>query len=280
MKVFISADMEGIAGKVHWEFSRDADSSEWDRDRRILTEHVKAAIDGARDGGATEIVVNDSHNTMRNLLLDGLNEENVELITGQPKPLCMMEGIDDTFSAAFLVGYHGMSGSHPGVLNHSFCPLSIREIRINGKAVGELGVNAGIAGYFHVPITLVVGDNVIADEAISQLGEVEVAIIKEALNMTSAKCLPLKKANDIIREKARMAIERREKVSPLTYRTPTVIEVDFFMTNMADAASLIPGTERTGGTIVSFTSEDFLQLSRAFQAMFMLGEKVRMELSY
>jgi len=124
MKVYISADMEGIAGKVHWEFAKDAESSEWDRDRYILTQHIKAAIDGVKEGGATEIVVNDSHNTMRNIIIDSIDDENVELITGQPKSLCMMEGIDDSFSAAFLIGYHGMSGSHPGVLNHSFCPLS------------------------------------------------------------------------------------------------------------------------------------------------------------
>lgn len=280
MKVFISADMEGIAGKVHWEFSKNAESAEWDRDRHILMEHVKAAIEGAKEGGATEIVINDSHNTMRNLLVDRLDDENVELITGQPKPLCMMEGIDDTFSVAFFIGYHGMSGSHPGVLNHSFCPLSIREIKINGKPVGELGVNAGIAGCFDVPIMLVVGDNIVAEEARTQLGQVEVAVVKEALNMTSAKCLPQKRANEVIREKARTAMDRRGEISPLGYETPTRIEVDFFMTNMADAASLIPGTERKGGTTVSFTSTDFLELFKAFQAMFMLGESVRMELTY
>lgn len=280
MKVFISADMEGRAGKTHWEFSKNADPGEWDRDRHIMCEHVNAAIKGAKEANATEFVINDSHNTMRNLLIDGFDDENVELVTGQPKPLCMMEGVDETFDAAFLIGYHAKMGSHPGVLNHSFCALSIRDVRINGKSVGELGVSAGIAGYFNVPTTLVVGDNVVAEEAKSQLGTVEVAVIKKAINMTSAKCLSLSKANEVIKKMARMAVRRIKDMSPLVYNTPTIIEVDFFMTNMADAASLIPGTERKSGTTVSLTSSDFLELFKAFQAMFMLGESVRMKLEY
>ena len=280
MKVFISADMEGIAGKVHWEFAKDADSGEWERDRQIMTGHVKAAIEGAKEGGASEIVINDSHMSMRNLLVDSFEIDDVKVITGQPKPLCMMEGIDDTYSAAFLIGYHGMSGAHPGVLNHSYCPLSIREIKINGSPAGEFGVNAGIAGYFNVPIALVVGDNVIAEEAKTLTEDIEVAIIKEALNMVSAKCLTAKAANEIIKEKARVAVEKCKSLKPVTYDTPTEIEVDFFMTNMADAASLIPGSKRKGGTTVSFSSSDYLELFRAFQAMFLLGEKVRMELIY
>jgi len=281
MKVFVSADMEGIAGKTHWEFSKNnADLGEWDRDRRILSEHVNVAIKGAKEAGASEFVVNDSHNTMRNLLINSIDDKSVEIVSGHPKPLCMMEGIDETFDAAFLVGYHAKIGSHPGVLNHSFCPLSIRDIRINGKSVGELGVNAGIAGYFNVPIALVVGDNVMAEEAKSQLGTVEVAVIKKAINMSAAKCLPLSKAHEVIEKMAKRAIEGIGDMSPLVYNTATTIEVDYFMTNMADAASLIPGTERKSGTTISFTSNDFLQLFKTFQAMFMLGESVRMELNY
>jgi D-amino peptidase len=280
MKIFISADMEGIAGKVHWEFSKESDAGEWDRDRQIMSENVKAAIEGAVEGGASEIVINDSHNSMRNLSIDHFDFEQIKVITGQPKPLCMMEGIDKTYAAAFLIGYHGMSGAHPGVLNHSFCPLSIREIKINGIPVGELGVNAGIAGYFDVPIALVTGDNVVAEETRQQIGNAEVAIIKEALNMTTAKCLPLKTANVLIKEKSRAAVERCKDMKPLVYETPTELEVDFFMTNMADAAALIPGSNRKGGTTVSVSSSDYLELFRTFQAMFMLGEHVRMELLY
>lgn len=280
MKIFISADMEGIAGKVHWEFAKESDSGEWDRDRKIMTEQIKAAVEGAKEAGASEIVINDSHMSMRNLLIDRFEDEDVQIITGQPKPLCMMEGVDGTFSAVFLIGYHGMSGSHPGVLNHSFCPLSIRAIKINGTPVGEFGVNAGIAGYFNVPIALVAGDNVIADEAKTLIGDVEVAVVKEALNMTSAKCIPLKVANELIKKKSKAAVAKCNRMNPLVYDTPTELEVDFFMTNMADAAALIPGSQRKGGTIVSYSSSDYLELFKAFQAMFMLGEKVRIELSY
>lgn len=280
MKVFISVDMEGISGKVHWEFSKESDANEWDRDRHIMTEHLKAAIQGSLEAGASEILINDSHMSMRNLILDRLDIEEVKIITGQPKPLCMMEGIDDTYSAALLIGYHGMSGAHPGVLNHSFCPLSLREIKINGTPVGELGVNAGIAGYFKVPIALVVGDDVLAQEAQTLIGEVEAAVIKEALNMTSAKCLPLSVANKLIKQKSKLAVQRCKDMKPLVYDTPTEIEVDFFMTNMADAAVLIPGTKRRGGTTVLYNSSDYLELFKAFQAMFILGEAVRMRLNY
>ena len=143
MRVYISVDMEGIAGVVHWADTK-LEGVEYERARRWMTGEANAAIEGALAAGATEVVVNDSHGHMRNLLVEELHTE-AWLVRGSPKPYCMLEGLEPGFDAVFLVGYHALAGTGGGVLNHSFSGSAIAAMRLNGLLVGEVGFNAALA---------------------------------------------------------------------------------------------------------------------------------------
>ena len=163
MKLFISTDFEGVAGIVDWDQIM-VGSHDYEMGRRLLLGELNAAIDGAMEAGATEIVVNDSHSSMRNLPPDLIHGQ-ARLITGKHKPLYMMEGLDDTFDAIFFLGYHGSIGASQAMLSHSYNPRAIWEARINGEIVGETALNALVAAHYGVPIALVTGDQVTAEEA-------------------------------------------------------------------------------------------------------------------
>ncbi len=163
MKVFISADMEGISGVTHAEHVL-RDGKEHERARKLMTGEVNAAVEGALEAGAAKVVVNDSHGTMRNILPEDLHEE-AELVTGAPKPLFMMEGLDSSFKAVFFVGYHGMRGSYPSILEHTYSSRVVYDFCVNDKILGETGINAAIAGYYDVPVVLVTGDRKLTEEA-------------------------------------------------------------------------------------------------------------------
>ena len=158
MKVFVSSDMEGTAGIVDWA-QCSGDGPEAAAGRRLLLDEVNAAIDGAVRAGATEIVVNDSHSTMRNLPPDQLHAS-AEYLAGAHKPLYMMQGLDDSFDAIFFVSYHGSMGGESAVLSHTYNPNAVAEIRLNDTVVGESGINALVAAHYGVPVVLVTGDQV------------------------------------------------------------------------------------------------------------------------
>jgi D-amino peptidase len=163
MRVYVSVDMEGIAGVVH-ESQTDPTNpvfaSEYGRFRRLMTAEANAAVDGALAAGATKIVVNDSHWFMRNLLAEELNPA-AELVSGDPKPRSMVQGIEASFDAALFIGYHARAGTGNAILDHTYADR-IHEVRLNGKPVGELGINAAFAGIHGVPVALVSGDAALA----------------------------------------------------------------------------------------------------------------------
>src|SRR3989475_11899904 len=184
MGVYISVDMERIAGVVREPQTNPGDprgASEYARFRKLMTAEANAAIEGALEAGASQVLVNDSHWFMRNLLAEELNQAAV-LVSGGPKPRSMMEGIDGGFDAAFCIGYHARAGTRNAILDHTYADC-IHEARLNGRPVGELGLNAALAGGFGVPVVLVSGDNALAAEARELLGEgVRPVIVKEAVN--------------------------------------------------------------------------------------------------
>src|SRR5699024_1298218 len=150
---------------------------EHDRARVLMTNEVNSAIQGAVNGGADEIIVNDSHGTMRNIFQDQLSPK-AKLILGSPKQLQMMEGIDSTFDAALFIGYHTKMG-HNGILNHTFNGRVIKSIKINGIEYGEFGLNALVAGHFNVPVVFVSGCNLLAEEATSFISNIQTGVVKE-----------------------------------------------------------------------------------------------------
>lgn len=269
MKVFISADMEGIAGIVDREHTL-RDGKEHERARKLMTQEVNAAVEGALEAGAKEVIVNDAHGTMRNIIPEELNE-NAELITGSPKPLSMMEGIDKTFTAAFFVGYHSMRGTYHGVLEHTYHGNVVVDVFLNEKRFGEHGINAAIAGYFKVPIALVTGDQAIIGEATLLLGEVETVTVKRGISRTAARCLSPIKARKLIKAGAKSALLKVRNFKPLIISPPIELKTIFFNTGMADIAEMIPNVKRKDGRTVSFSAKDILEAHKVFRAMIALA---------
>jgi len=269
MKVFISADLEGVAGIVHGEHTQ-RDGKEHERARKLMTYEVNAAIEGAMEAGAKTILVNDSHGTMRNLIPEELHDA-AELITGSPKPLSMMQGIDSSFDAALFVGYHARRGSYTGVLEHTYHGGVINDVLINGKPMGETGINAALAGHFKVPVVLVTGDSVVTDEARSILGSVETVTVKHGVGRFAARCLSPSRARVLIKKGATRALKNVNKFKPFKVKPPIKLEVSFIHTGMTEMTELLPGAKRINGRTVTFVSDDYLEAFKALRVMITLA---------
>ena len=274
MRVYISVDMEGIAGVVHESQTDPASPAfapEYARFRRLMTAEANAAVEGALAAGATRVVVNDSHWFMRNLLAEELHQA-AELVSGDPKPRSMVQAIDAGFDAALFIGYHARAGTRNAILDHTYADR-IHEVRLNGKPVGELGLNAGVAGVHGVPVALVSGDSALAAEAKDLLGAgVATVIVKQAVSRHAAKSVAPAVACRMIREEVPRALERTH--APFTLRAPVTLEVDFAMTIHADMAELCPGATRTAGRTVAFTHPDYGEVFRAWRALLNLSAVV------
>lgn len=274
MRVYISVDMEGIAGVVH-ESQTDpvtpAFAAEYARFRRLMTAEANAAVEGALAAGATKVFVNDSHWFMRNLVAEELHQA-VELVSGDPKPRSMVQGIDDGFDAALFIGYHARAGTRNAILDHTYADR-IHEARLNGKAVGELGINAAFAGTHGVPVALVSGDAALAAEAKDILGDgVATVVVKQAVSRHAAHSVAPAVACRMIREEVARALKRSHK--PFVLPAPITLEVDFALTIHADMAELCPGATRTAGRTVSFTHADYAEVFRAWRALLNLSAAV------
>jgi D-amino peptidase len=271
MRVYISVDMEGVAGVVHEDQTDPTEprhSGEYNRFRRLMTNEANAAIAGALEAGAKAVLVNDSHWLMRNLLAEELNPA-AELLSGGPKRLSMVEGIDGGFDAAMFIGYHARAGTRNATIDHTYTSR-VYEARINGQAVGELGLNAAVAGVHGVPVVLVSGDQALAAEAKALLGpSIETVIVKEAVGRFAAKSVAPTVACERIRSGAAAALRRKHL--PFAFKAPITLEVDFIVSQMADMAELVPGSSRTGGRTVSFISDNYNDVFRAWRAMYNLA---------
>jgi D-amino peptidase len=271
MRVYISVDMEGIAGVVHEDQTDPIETrhaGEYNRFRRLMTNEANAAIAGALEAGATGVLVNDSHWLMRNLLAEELNPV-AELLSGGPKRLSMVEGIDGGFEAAMFVGYHARAGTRNATIDHTYTSR-VYEARVNGQPVGELALNAAMAGLHGVPVALVSGDQALAAEAKALLGSaVETVVVKEAVGRFAARSLAPAVACQRIRAGAAAALKRKR--APFTFTAPIRLEVDFVVSQMADMAELVPGSGRTGGRTVSYTGDDYREVFQAWRAMYNLA---------
>ncbi|CAM3572064.1 M55 family metallopeptidase [Cytobacillus oceanisediminis] len=267
MRLYISADIEGISGVVHQEHTA-RDGREHDRARKYMTDEINACIEGALEAGVKEILVNDSHGTMRNVLLERLHSE-AQLISGSPKKFAMMEGIDEHFDVAIFLGYHTRMGTY-GVLNHTFHGGAVKNITINGTDYGEFGLNAAIAGRFRVPVIMVSGCSLVAEEAREFIPLIKTAIVKETINRTTARNLSIKKAHQVLREKTIQAIQDRENIQPFVIDSLLEVKVSFLHSGLADIAEILPAVTRSGPTSVDFTSESILEAYRYIRSLIMM----------
>lgn len=275
MKVLISADMEGTCGVVSWvhvmppEYvgtSEPSNQGEYDRARLRMTLEVNAAIEGALAAGAEEVIVNDSHDGMRNLLPEHLHRS-CRFIAGSDKPLGMMQGIDiKGVEAVFFTGYHAKAGTPGAPLAHTWTGW-LNDVRIDGLSTGEFGINALVAGHWNVPVALVTGD----EKAVAQTrkfcgsGTVGVAV-KDGISTFAALSVHPEVARDRIRAGAEKAIRNLDKAQPVKIRKGALVELEFDHQARADQALTIPGVKRVGERAVGYRPADgyeFLQVFRA-----------------
>ncbi len=270
MKVFVSSDMEGTAGIVDWE-QCVGHGPEAIAGRRLLLAEVNAAIEGAVAGGATEVVVNDSHSTMRNLPPAEL-AAGASYLSGSHKPLYMMQGLDDSFGAVVFVSYHGSVGA-PAGLSHTYNPRAVVEARLDGAVTGEAGINALVAAHYRVPVVLVTGDRCACEETAALVPGIETAVVKEHVSRLAAHSLHPDAACALIRQAAERAVGGAAAAQPPPLAA-AVLEVSVRTTDIAEAATWVRGVERTGDRELRFTGPDPLAVYRSFCAAILLTRSI------
>ena len=266
MKILISVDMEGITGVVSQSHT-DHTTAEYQRFRKLMTADANAAIEGAVAGGATDIVVNDSHANMDNILIEELNPA-ARLISGSPKLFSMMEGIGADVDAVFLVGYHARAGSAPAVHDHTWMG-SVFNATLNGQPMGEIRLNAALAGHFGVSVALVTGDQLATAEARELLDDIETVTVKIAVGRNAANCLPPAKTAPIIKQAAQTAAQKalERKHTPLVVPAPITLGVELWRSVQAERAELLPGAKRTGPRSIEWVGQDMVAVYRTWRAI-------------
>ncbi|MCK5448766.1 MAG: M55 family metallopeptidase [Gemmatimonadetes bacterium] len=259
LKIYISADMEGVVGTVTGE-QLGPSGFEYEQARRWMTEEVNAAIRGARAAGATEILISDSHGNGQNLLLDELPED-VRVIRSWPRPLGMMAGIDDTFDGAIFIGYHASTNNSMGVRAHTMSSARLTSVKLNGMPVPETGLNAAVAGYFGVPVIMISGDDVIAEEATALIGEIETAVVKQAYGFHSAETLMPAAAYRLIEETAARAVGKIGIFEPWDLGGPVELEVSFKNYRPVEALEYLEIVERIDSHTIRYTGPDMIAVS-------------------
>jgi D-amino peptidase len=271
MKILIATDMEGITGVTTWDQVTPG-HAEYARFRRLMTRDVNAAVRGAFEAGAEEVIVADGHWNGSNILIEELDPR-ARLNTGTPSPFSMMQGIDDSIDGVMFVGYHARNGSSSAILDHTWSSRTVANVWLNDILTGEYGLNAAVAGHFGAPVIMVSGDQTACAQVAELLGEVETAVVKQASSRFAAECLPPQVTEEVIYVSAQRAVERLrqgEAPDPFVLETPVTVTVEFFTSDMADRATRIPFTRREG-TRVSFEAQEMESAYNGFRAMVMLA---------
>ena len=209
MKVYISVDMEGISGLVRWP---DVASSgiDFERNRGLMTLDTNAAIEGAFAAGAAEVVVEENHGVEDLCVLDmTLIDPRCRVIRGAGRPgATTMAGLNPDVGVVLLVGHHGRAGSFPGVMAHTISYGGFKLVRLAGQPIGEPDFFARRAGELGVPVGMVSGDQVVAEQLQALCPWAEAVIVKIALGNQSADCIPPVRAREMIRAGAERTVER------------------------------------------------------------------------
>jgi D-amino peptidase len=271
MKILIAADMEGITGVVSWNHVA-YDHPEYARFRKLMTYDVNAAIRGAFDGGASEVLVSDGHGSGRNILIEELDPR-ARLNSGTPAPFSMVQGIDSGVSAVMFVGYHARIGTQNAILEHTWSDERVANLWINGDLCGEIGLNAAVSGYFGAPVIMISGDQSACAEAAGLLNGIETAVVKYASGRMAAELLPPSVTQDLIQAAAARAVQRLKDghaPQPLKLVSPITMTIDFVQSEMADRAALLPEAKRAGRRI-QYTAPDMPTLYAAFRTALALA---------
>ena len=264
LKVFISVDMEGLTGVANWEeVSREG--KDYDYFRRIMSHEANAAVLGAFDAGATEVVVRDSHGSARNILPDLLDPRAYLIRDWSGGPKSMMEGIDESFDAVVFIGYHARAGTPNALLEHTTSG-GVQDFSINGRPYPEAGYNALIAGTYGVPVIFVAGDQAICDQVQEFLGGVATFATKQGIGAAARNNHP-EVSQKGIRSGVAEAVRNRGQYRPFRLNPPYTLVLKLKNEESVYNGSFFPGARRTGDWELTFTTDDFLQLMYAYSVM-------------
>jgi D-amino peptidase len=261
LKIYISADMEGITGVVTGE-QLGPQGFEYARFREFMTQEVNAAIEGAMAAGATQIVISDSHGNGQNLLIEKLAPANVLVVRSWPRPLGMMQGIDESFAGAIFIGYHTGTTNLDGVRAHTLSSARLTDVRLKGVSVSEAGLNAAIAGHFNVPVIMVSGDDAVVKETTALLGNIEGAVVKWASGFHSAMTMTPQMSAVLIREKAERAVRRISEFKPYKLAAPIELDVRFKNYRPAEVLSYLSIVQRPDSHSIRFVGKDIIEVSK------------------
>jgi D-amino peptidase len=266
VKVYISVDAEGVAGIADWE-QCTAGGDDYPLGRDLMLGEVNAAIDGAVEAGAEQILVNDSHSLMRNLPPGELGGHASDL-SGRFKPLYMMEGLDPTYDVALFLGYHAAMPT-PGILSHTYNPRAIANVVLNGTVTGEAGINALVAQHHGVPVAVITGDQYVGPEAAPFCPGIDAIEVKTSVSRYAAEHLHPHIAQQRIREGVFRALSEPGAGPPVLH-LPATLEVQLVSPDMAEQATWLRGVERVTSTTVRFEDDDPLRLYRTFMTVVFL----------
>ncbi|WP_203860829.1 M55 family metallopeptidase [Plantactinospora mayteni] len=270
-KMLISADLEGVCGIVH-PTETNPGGYDYERGRALMTAEVNAAVAGVLDAEPdAEVSVADSHGPFRNLLPEELDRR-ARLIRGKPRPLGMVAGLEAGVEALLFVGYHARAGAGPAVLAHTISD-AVLDVRLDGRSVGEIGLNAAVAGHYGVPVVLLSGDDAACAELRDLVPAAVTVEVKQALGQAAAVTLHPEEARDRIRRGAAEAVRGRRRIRPVPTPTPVRIELDLYGPYTVDLATLVPGVTRSAGArTLTFTGRDMAEAYRVVQLLVQLAQ--------
>lgn len=274
MKLLIAVDMEGITGVVTWNHV-DPSHAEYQRFRRLMTQDVNAAVRGAFEGGADEVVVTDGHWNSDNILIEELDSR-ARLNSGTPSPFSMVQGVDQGVDAAIFIGYHARMGTPSAILDHTWSSARVQNVWLNDRLTGEIGLNASLCGHFGVPVLMLSGDQSANKEAAQWIPGIINVVVKQASSRWSAEVLPPAVTQKMICDSAERAVRgflAGEAPAPIQSGSPVTVGLEFLSSEMADKAALLPGSGRLDGRKIEFTVPDMPSAYQSFRAAVTLAQR-------
>jgi len=263
-KVYISVDMEGISG-INGDDQTSAGQAEYARGRKLMVEDANAAIRGAFAGGATDVLVNDSHGSQRNLLPEDLDPR-ARLISHGFKRHGMMEGLDETYDAVLFIGYHARASAPRGLFAHTGSSV-VRDLQLNGVAVGEGGINAAMAAWYGVAVALVTGDDTAVDEVKALVPAVKGVVVKRAINTRAVELLPLAEARRLIEAGAKEAVAAAKKPAPIR-KGPYRVSMQFRDVTIPEVMSAFEEMSRPAPDTLAFERDAMPEAYRLIRVLY------------
>lgn len=272
-KIYVSVDLEGIGGIVSTKQVGIVENDFYSEARRLMAGEANAVIEGINEGGGLT-VIGDSHGSELNIPIELLKGDFL-LCAGLDKTLSMMGAIDASYDGVIFLGYHARFGTPMAVMDHTYSPSTLRELRINGKPVGEAEINAEVAGCFNVPVLMAAGDDVTMEQLKRSFPSIETVAVKKSLGRYSALCEPVDRVREKLRAAARRVTEDIEKYGCI-YRTEPPVRMEFVWNTavMAEICTYVPGVERIGNRVTAYQCNDYIEAFKLFTVFRRLASSV------